>query len=156
MTDIEIIRAACVSANPEIVELKFGCEVTAFATDDVVVEQRGKIIGIQLEQPYDTLVYFAYDSCPFIRALKPYRENAEKTPRDYKIIGRPIHLTDVLWAIYARGPEMKTRVNLECDGQFLTWTPEVGHRLGPTWNLRNDDLSAQSEETLQFLANLLK
>lgn len=70
---------------------------------------------------------------------------------------RPIRLADVLLAI---GKAM-TRGNsyfVDADGGFHEWFAPQGRldlRTVGRWNLRADDLSQQSEETIDFIASLL-
>jgi hypothetical protein len=52
----------------------------------------------------------------------------------------PIRLADVLLAMHSRDSG---------------WTPKEVMRLLSLWNLREDDLTKQSPETIQFLASLL-
>lgn len=71
------------------------------------------------------------------------------------VIGRPIRLSDVLLAIYSfrderneKVPSTTERYNKNRDeDELLIWQ---------YWNLRKDDLTQQSLETLQFIADLLK
>lgn len=103
MTNLEIIRAACIKANPKI-----------------IVNQHAQLIGWDHK-----VTYFE-----------------EK---------RPIRLADVLLAI---GGESDTE---QSQWRYLGNLSKVcGFGWNVAWNLRNDDLSQQSPETLRFLANLLK
>lgn len=56
---------------------------------------------------------------------------------DYEIIGRPIRLADVLGTVY---PDEITNTHLAIVAR---------------WNLKQDDLSLQSQETIDFLYSLL-
>lgn len=70
---------------------------------------------------------------------------------------RPCRLADVLLAILAKGPQWKTAIRVESDGQFnLYREPSKQWWCEATWNLLKDDLNEQSEETINFLATLLQ
>lgn len=68
-------------------------------------------------------------------------------------------LADVLLALHAKNAANKTLVNLECDGQFIEYWFDFGtkrqSKLGPAWDLRNDDLELQSDECVKFIHGLL-
>ncbi len=63
-------------------------------------------------------------------------------------------LTDVLLAIWQINPYSYF---LDVKGDFWVWDDidKQPTRLRRSWNLRKDSLEEQSEETLQFLADLL-
>lgn len=107
-SNLEIIRAVCIDANPEIVS---------------VVEN--EFDGVDVSE-------------------------------------RPIRFADVLLAI---GKKERGHIFARADGEiavFFKWVDfgeEKRHEVEPTyieWNLRKDDLTQQSPETLQFLSDLLK
>jgi hypothetical protein len=67
------------------------------------------------------------------------------------ILGRPIRLADVLLATIGKG------IAVNSIGVFLS--DEEGmmpHTFRAAWNLRADDLREQSDETVEFLYELLK
>lgn len=105
MTNLEIIKAACIKANPEIV---------------------GRFSGRSMQD--------------------------NSTKKD------TIYLADVLVAL---GP-LEGSLGIDKDGLFIIPTlPKLGgwepaRRTCPVWNIYKDSLEEQSEETLQFLADLLK
>lgn len=130
---IQFIREKCIAANPEIVELKCGCEASDRYGNDWVYngwewwgkEKLMKNIGTELA-----------------------------------IVGRPIRLADVLLAIHGRyhhGDVVDVRILPSGTFQKMyTGTVMPGDwDYGPVWNLRADDLEKQSEETINFLAELL-
>ncbi len=83
MNKIKFIREKCIEANPEIVELKFGCEVK-------IIRSGVRAILISPSE-IDLVAWNLFvPSNPFV----DYIEN-EAT---FKIIGRPIRLADVLLA----------------------------------------------------------
>ena len=142
---IQTIREACIKANPEIMELKFGCEVET--------KSDGKMRVITFDISSAVLA----NLCGTI-AL-PHT--------DFKILGRPLRLADVLLALekregvdlfFGRGvdeqgkqiPVKDLHVN---DGfQFASAAIPILLR---DWNLRKDTIESQSDETLKLLAGLL-
>jgi hypothetical protein len=85
-------------------------------------------------------------------------------------IERPIRLADVLLAIelsvgsnityYSADTRGCIYGTIELDPVQLNNFPGVDHFIkhipGPTWNLRKDDLTEQSDECVAFLAQLLE
>lgn len=136
--NLQKIKDACIKANPEIMELKFGCEVLMqYSAETQIIntpKNEGKWFGIT---NYETAF----------------------NPEEVKeILGRPIRLADVLLAIHAKAPENKTRITLESDGQFIQRL-DNGSFTEPwarsNWNLKDDNLEHQSEECINFIAELL-
>lgn len=130
MANLQKIREACIKANPEIVELKFGCEVRLKVRGD-----QGVIIEA-LRIPSNGPRGFVYWN-------KDMGEVRVLFADDFEILGRPIRLADVLLAIDTQG---KSHHEVNGDECFLC---------SGLWNLRQDDLSLQSEETLNFIASTL-
>ena len=136
---IKYIRERCIEANPEIVELKFGCriKITEINYTDTVVAH------LQSERELKT--YYSY------RVLVDDIE---------KIIGRPIRLADVLLAIEKRQGEAEYIVT--ADGHFLQnlSVSEVGFYTYEAtkfyWNLKDNNLENQSEECKNFIYELLE
>jgi hypothetical protein len=67
---------------------------------------------------------------------------------------RPIRLADVLLALQSS----KIWIGLDDSGAFVQFDaskPKTCSFLGINWNLSNDNLDHQSDETKQFLINLL-
>jgi len=133
MNKLKQIREACIKANPEIVELKFGCEVkipTRKFYDWVFIEE--------LQRTKDRFKF---------TALKGEgRSNAfsEINKDEFEIIGRPIRLTDVLLAMDNRKFY-----------RFAKTMDEANELAWDYWNLKDDNLNNQSPETLDFIHNLL-
>jgi len=133
MTDAEIITKACIVANPEIVELKFGCAV-------MVSDKYGERLDI-------------------IGSFKPIEEMGELANKKIiETIGRPIRLADVLLAIgksydhRARG----YRVRMNGEAEFEVMGKAIDTPQGWFgWNLK-ETLENQSEPTKKFVAELLK
>lgn len=127
MTNYEIIKQKCIEANPEIMELKFGCKIKNL---------HGKIetfINNAGQHKYRCISENGF----FDETLKIFIT---------EILGRDIHLADVLYAITITDSEaMAEKVAGDLTFQSIN-----------SWNLLKDSLKDQSEETLEFLANLLK
>lgn len=133
--DIQNIREACIAANPEIVELKFGCEIEK---DNGEAIRKYKVWYYKQGEKMECI---SVDQNLGYSFVSPYEKN-------FTILGRPIRLADVLLAI-----------------RKDKWPGAEGHQvlLGrmteadvcEKWNLRNDTLTEQSPETIEFISNLL-
>lgn len=148
LTPLQKIRAACIAANPEITELKFGCEIY-----DHMDGQKHFVTSVNNLGTHDMTVLFQGEIVRMVSGV--YEKN------NYEILGRPIRLADVLLAIdgtYRHGDAITVRIipggtfERLHTGNVLPgeWNPQV------RWNLRADDLEKQSEETIDFLYELLK
>jgi len=148
LENIEAIRTKCIEANPEIVEMKWGCN---FLYGNKKPEyparfenwaSRGDIVrALDLTFGQQKRIHLANVKC--------------------EIIGRPIHLADVLLAL------AEARVGMLADGSYqepgminIFPAPDSPRRMmqEPTycrWNGRKDDLTEQSDDCLSFLADLL-
>lgn len=119
MTNLDKIKEACIKANPEIMELKVGCEV---------------MYGDDLKEPCKVTL-----GNPYIvennEVFNPW--NRDDTSDLFEILGRPIRLADVLLVIFQAQQQRETV------------------KIVLFWNLKDDNLEHQSEETLAFIASLL-
>lgn len=152
-TKLQTIRQACIEANPEIVELKFGCEFESKGEKFIFIRDDG--VSYQVMFPEEYVSGFA-------------REN------DIKIIGRPITLADVLMAV--KEADNPFVLDVKANGDYFTiyvretnlYPAVVGvvsamDKLmkktkgfsGRVWNLALP-LSGQSEETLDFIIKILE
>ncbi|HEY9826378.1 MAG TPA: hypothetical protein V6D19_13095 [Stenomitos sp.] len=138
MTNLSLVRAKVVEANPEIMELKFGCEVRHFLKGTAIILAVQKLIG---ESDCYDLAYYKLPDPIFERS--PFNPN-------WDILGRPIRLADVLVAIEnIKNDDVYHNALLSlCEGD------EVGNT-DKLWNLRKDSLDEQSEECILFLKELL-
>ncbi|MBM7488095.1 hypothetical protein ACVWWI_006354 [Bradyrhizobium sp. USDA 3686] len=134
---IEAVRAACIKATPEIVELKFGCDIRFALTDG----------GGSL-----ATVLFSYDGDYVTASYAKFHENKAGTVSRHlnkiEIIGRPIRLADVLLAM---GKPVKY---MTPSGLIGTIHKDVV-RVISLWNLRTDGLEQQSDQTIAFISSLL-
>jgi hypothetical protein len=149
MTNLEIIREACVKENPDILSLKSGCKLQI--TESRFASSQHLLSTIEgLDYEYEIITECS-DPDVFLVLTRIGTQHFKwrDIDRFCKVLGRPIHLADVLLA--ARESKEES-LAVDADGKF--W----GNRgyLGVTYDLREDDLTKQSEETLAFLASLLK
>ena len=129
---IETIRQVCIKANPEIVELKFGCEVINNGISRFVTENRG-----------NEIVTFS-GGISFSNKIKAFMEN-------FEIIGRPIRLADVLLAI--KDIPVEKKINI-LGNDHMPQNSTLAH-IVTFWKLDKDDLTIQSPETIAFIYELL-
>lgn len=125
---IKEIREACIKANPEIVELGWGCEVEMInnITD---IEYTKLVVGDIVRVNDDRWMHCG---------LSTFNKDS------YTIIGRPIRLADVLLAVNeADNPHS---IDGDKDHENVMWK----------WNWKDDNLNNQSPETINFIHNLLK
>ena|SRR3990167_3036326 len=130
-SNFEQLRKAIIEAVPEILELKFGCEI---------------LCG-------DVRTRYLYDEDPCCVAILPGINNQNVWPKEQIIIlGRPIALADVLRATGGK-------VELAFDGEnneFLAigYDDEEHGLKWDHWNL-SLPLSGQSPELKEFLYKLI-
>ena len=142
------LREIICKANPEIMELKFGCEI--LVKNDV----RTRVIGID-----GRVVFFS----PLVN-----NRNTDFV-EDITILGRTIRLADVLvavertikgndiyWSVDTSGQIYGTN---ELDPVQLNNFPEIDHFIkhtpGAKWNLLDDNLDHQTPECKKFLEEIL-
>lgn len=135
---IHLIREKSIAANPEIVEEKLGCRIW----------QDGKVyvLAIPVEEQGE---------------IEPMGKDSEGEDIWYmpgtRVLGRPIRLADVLLVIGSRGVDAMPDVLVSDTGLIVTHNADRKlNNKGLHWNLRADDLEKQSEETINFLYELLK
>lgn len=150
MTHLETIRTACIKANPEIVELKFGCEVLWNMSAN---EFRGNSLrkSFVLDR-IGGVIYLFTEGWSHTDNLTS--RTATVLEDDLKIIGRRIRLNDILLAIAKSGKFYEG-----ASGQTVNEFIFSDINPNPTvivWNLLKDDVSLQTPETQEFIYNLLK
>lgn len=135
MNNLKFVKDKIIEAVPEIMELKFGCEI--------------------LHKPSQkTFLYHSTtdkkDSYNLIADQPIFGSDWPIT--DLEILGRPIQLADVILAIQEKPYVVFVTLTKEGDliVSFMEATP-----VHLAWNL-SKDLSGQSPETIDFLYNLLK
>jgi len=164
---LEIIRQACITANPIILELKFGCEVELeeeyeyecgiFDKNFIFLSEIG---GGRIADTDDCFDYTLWLSSKYGQVF-----SLNEKP-DWKIIGRKIGIADVLLALNEKYDEYIT-YSCSNSGNFSKDTFFEGQDLNgyvekytqqPTkyfWDLLNDDINLQSKSTQDFIAGLL-
>jgi hypothetical protein len=148
---INFIRQKCVEANPEIVEVKMGCEVYIQAYDElyngfpVVI---GATSICKKHKQYREECCAEEDGCSVTHGAVIRWGSEEdgwgtmtRKESEFKVIGRPIRLADVLLALH------QTQGSFRYDIDMVERSK---------WKLRADDLEKQSEEAISFLYELLK
>lgn len=128
---------------PELMELSFGC----------VIKNNNKEYRLDSNWCIETRSRNFINDYRVIR--NEYNDWTEIDENSFVILGHPITLEHVLKAIYAKGPEWKTRLTLECDGQFVVADgPFLEKTAYATWSLTKP-LSEQSEETIKWLNKII-
>jgi hypothetical protein len=157
MNNLEIIRRACIKANPSILELKFGCEVERF------VGEIDTFVKLACWRDKNVAVFYRKSKNGKVDQLFNF-EPTDDEIQNWKILGRPIRLSDVLLALQ----KANKNISIQDYGCFMWfgnpdkndpceiegWNEIFGDKR-ITWDLKNDNLESQSEETIKFLANLL-
>lgn len=149
---IDAIRAACVAANPSIMDLTFGCLVKQkySVKEYVPVICEGTSISRtdDGEQEYVITTHGHTRDQVFIKRYYPSDNYI------VEILGRPVRLADVLFSRQNHpGP-----IGVDINGYFLDCDDDMTkiQILEVKWNLIKDDLRDQSPETIEFIYSLLK
>lgn len=133
-TNLEKIIQACTKANPEIMELKFGCKFKRTGTNSVFIFVHR-----------DGENYRTNEGSSFTK----WKWNQIKS--GYEILGREIRLADVLLAM---GHEIYI-YKLSNKAHFSSTVKDIRCNYFNSWDLLHDNLELQSPQTLQFIAELL-
>lgn len=156
MKDYKKLKMIIQEANPEIMKLKFGCEVewgyehSLNSISKVWRIKKGKFIN-----------FFDWQGNYLMINFPGNKTNSKLLKEDIKIIGRLIRLADVLLAI-----EEKTNGYDKIDGYLVNTIGDIArlkyknsclNKLSNTvnWNLKDDNLDNQSKQTKQFLIDIL-
>jgi hypothetical protein len=152
MTKLEYIKQKCIEANPEIMELKFGCDIKVNLTNGGGVE--ATFVGFRNPD----IIYFSWAK---------FHKNKESVQTELlnriKVMGRPIQLADVLMAI---GERYGDWVGIDSEGYFIEMTnTATGLGLSSAWNEKGTHrinhwdltkaLDDQPEPAINYLADLL-
>ncbi len=148
---IEVIRQKCIEANPEIMELKFGCKIQDMVMDEMIEgEDLFTFIGVS-EDSRDFLLWNNMSG----ETVKYAQELVRGS--DMFILGRPIRLADVLLTMNGKGKGLTDNWFINTRGHFYKQTMLLpATALPEIWDLFKDSLTDQSDETISFLYNLLK
>lgn len=182
MTKLEQVRAKVIEAVPEIMELKFGCHVLYESHNQ---KHEAIINGINqattdsksLMRKYgchSTIDSFSVDTFttthnyPYVTdalTYTEYKEMMEHRVPIKQILGRPIRLADVLIAIaVAEARDKMHWFEINAHGEMewkesrfsSRWNEPQDRRVAKcSWNLHKDSLDDQSEETINFLHDIL-
>ena len=119
-------------ANPDIMKLKFGCRI---------VTNQYKQFGIATLIKEDKIAGDNGDWNVLISGCIMYQNE-----KDFKVIGRPIRLTDIFLAL-----EKNSIYNVcySISGQGDNYSTNI------PWKIEDDDLDHQSDKTKRILYNLL-
>lgn len=141
--NIDKLKQVVQAANPEIMELKFGCKIkvsigtliSKYGRQDNILE-----CTIYAQSHGDFMATSSYDPARIV-----------KQEKIVQILGRPIRLADVLHALTncAKYPAL---IDYSVGLVFFHFKYEGD---GATWNVLDDNLDNQSDETKQFLIDLL-
>lgn len=142
MNHKEELRKKIIKVCPDILDLKFGCQVTVdFDKDN---KQKGWFF---IDKDKEKILFYDEntDSCKHLWGTK------------FKIIGRPIQLSDILRAINKKLVPINDSYYITDDGGIhkLKCSDDEGCEYCSEWNLEKP-YNEQSEETIKFLYNLLK
>jgi hypothetical protein len=133
---INVIREKCIAANPKIDLLDFGCRVT-FKIENVT---------------YHALLVDRVGRDWLVSTALGVKQIPDGT---LTFLGRPIRFADILLAIESTSNKtivLDTRARMRGINEAIS----NGFHSAPQWNLRADDLEQQSEETINFLYELLQ
>lgn len=114
---------------PDVMELKFGCEV-----EYMPKQHKGVYLGLGAD--------------PIVVAF-PWGVQTEEL-KFFKILGSPITLAVVLRAIGKSTPKLNIIMN---KGRIFIPKKNIGAHLA--WNLEHDNYDEQSEECKKFIGSLL-
>lgn len=134
--NIDKLKAVIQAANPEIMELKFGCEVEyTYRGDRSVLLWVGQ---------YDGIIQ-GFENGNFLEGNDSGEFPATKYPKKKcKILGRAIRLADILVALKNKTGNLFDMETVIKVNQLLI-----------KYDLKNDNLDHQSEECQKFLSELL-
>ena len=130
-------------SNPEIMELKEGCKVKFYFNVNLNNYEYSTITGIKSDTVF-TIDHFR----KFINVHHGYYDKHLIK----EVLGRPITLADVLIAIYKNIPDLSLCSYYGYEHYFEFHFD--GEKIF-TWNMKDNNLDNQSEETKQFLIDLL-
>lgn len=138
------IKSKCVEANPSIMDLVFGCHV-------ILNGEMCKVWSIcnKNDNRIELVSQNGHGVCFYTKG----------ETRNHEIIGRPIRLTDVLLAIL-NGTNAAGEIELNGDKTLTIYAdnPEIfadDENHWGSWNLKSDDLTLQSDETIDFLYQVM-
>jgi len=152
MNNKDKIREACIKANPEIVELKFGCVVNCNLGELYFVYDEGAVQNGKVFNPKDGF-FCLYDPIDG-RTVDPF----EIDRKSVEIIGRQLQLADVLLAIEdSYSHKVSTGSFEKVNGHVTSEEYHVQlyfRKFLYLWNLKKP-FDEQSEELYEFVVRLV-
>lgn len=147
------IREACIAANLEIVELKFGC-VISYEKSGFKSRKRRVLAKLNGTRRGNQYLVWAYTPPHDAHVIDDgILSTCEKVKEEeiYKILGRDISLADVLLTLDSCEEDVaKNAMNLTKFNAMAL----VG-KIVMMWDLRKDSLDNQEEATKRFIHSLL-
>ena len=138
MTKLNEIKQTCIKANTDIIKLQFGC----YFLWKEGMKDKEKYLAV-----FET---WSSKSDRIIRCLMHLgQQGLVEESHIVEIIGRNIHLTDILYVVEGNWKiTIRHATNEKLDEQ-LTYV------LLNKWNLQNDNLDKQSEECITFIHQIV-
>jgi len=145
--NLQKLRKAIIKEIPEIVELKFGCRIKSKKNPDNV----GRYIVKERKEYRGGITFVYYDVVNSLMHDIPLVINCGELENDYKIIGRPITLSDVLRVLNKKpGLKLSSKPNaITISGHFI-----INGEMVCRWDL-SKTLDQQSQETINLLTSLI-
>jgi hypothetical protein len=145
---IEYIREKAIEANPDIKKLEFGCEVKYRNQEETYrFIMENPLVCMQCVCTTGVHIEGLSDKSPQSFCKHRFEEW-------FEIIGRPIRLADVLLALKESEHRTEVGLNFNLDGAYLYYD-DFENASGSKYNLKQDDLTLQPPETIDFLYSLL-
>jgi hypothetical protein len=146
MENYDKLKSVIQAANPEIMELKFGCDFIHKPSMNTLM------FCVTHKNTGATVAYSYIDQETWLDDFQ------FENPEEIEIIGRPVRLADVLLALSQNNKATDLRLFDNRSEGLFSIKPELlymRHGEVGQWNLKDDNLDHQSDKTKQFLINLL-
>lgn len=140
MENYQKLKEVIQAANPEIMELKFGCEV----------QRDEEVLTFISDYYFEGIGDRQWKKVTLRGEAGNVFEMAEMDLSKYKVLGRPIRLADVLLAMIAETDRQTTNKEI----RKMNYSQRTLKILAK-WNLKDDNLDHHSDEIKQFLIDLL-
>lgn len=147
MKNLEKLKKAIIKEIPEIVELKFGCEIEIELTERHLY-QHIKEVYLGESKGMNHYYYFKNGKKGVLRLAK-YDEF-----EIIKIIGRPITLSDIL-RVLGKMPPREFPLFVSVTGCFYEDYKNDMSSVLAKWNLSKNNLDLQSKPTIDFLTEII-
>ena len=140
MENYEIIKKACIDANPKILDLVFGCEVWSLTTIYTIYEI--KLGRVKCITPKGHKISFPDG-----------KDTRAKTKGQIKILGRKILIGDLLLALAEKTKLSSKQMFMSVAGGFF----EEGKLMADYNTIKNLDWHRDNrKDVIKFLADLLR